>query len=435
MKNIMQLKCSSIKYLLVIVWAALSLGVTSCDSDDEGASSQVVLESFGPTGVKHGESIVFIGRNLDKVTSIEFVGLTVDKGSFTSQSSEKIEMIVADEIEEGKITLKTPDGDVPSKSILSFDVTVTIATVPAEVRPGGTMTITGEYVNWITEVWFPQEVVADEIVSKSVNEIVFTVPMEAQTGPVTFVYGGTEGDAIDWEDEVIVTLPKITSFAPMTVERGDEITITGEDLDLVEGILFKGSDNAITTFVDRTTTQIKVIVPDYTNKGKISLVAFSGVKVESTDVLVIPLPPLAPLGFVIYDDALQNGWSKWGGWGSGSSDINNTDNVRMGDKGIKIVFGGGWGGSFQTGGSAATAGYTKFVLSIFGNPGTGGKVVNLIVKGGTTEEKQITIVEGEWTEYEFPLSTTFGNPVTLTEMFFQDRDWSGTIYVDHIGLR
>ncbi len=431
----MQLKCSSIKYLLVIAWAALLFGTTSCDSDDEAGSSEVVLESFGPTGVKHGESIVFIGRNLDKVTAIEFVGLTVDKGSFTSQTSEKIEMIVADQIEEGKIILKTPDGDIQSKSTLSFEVTIDIATVSAEVRPGGTITITGEYVNWITEVWFPEEVVADEIVSKSVTEIVFTVPMEAQSGPLVFVYGGTEPDAIDSEDEVIVTLPKITSFAPTTVERGDEITITGEDLDLAEGVLFKGSDTPVTEFVEHTATQIKVLVPDYTNKGKISLVAFSGVKVESTDVLVIPLPPLAPLGLVIYDDAMKNGWSKWGGWGSGSSDINNTDNVRMGDKGIKIVFGGGWGGSFQAGGSSSTAGFTKFVLSIFGNPGTGGKVVNLIVKGGTTEEKQITIVEGEWTEYELPLSTTFGNPATITEMFFQDRDWSGTIYVDHIGLR
>ena len=87
------------------------------------------------------------------------------------------------------------------------------------------------------------------------------------------------------------------------------------------------------------------------------------------------------------------------------------------------------------GGNSSTTGFTKFVLSIFGTPGTGGKVVNLIVKGGTTEEKQITIVEGEWTEYELPLDTTFGSPAAITELFFQDRGWSGTLYVDHIGLR
>ena len=182
--------------------------------------------------------------------------------------------------------------------------------------------------------------------------------------------------------------------------------------------------------------QIKVIVPEYTNKGKISLVAHSGVVVESATVLVIPLPPLDPLGLVIYDDAPKNGWSKWGGWGGGSSDINNSDNVREGDKGIKVVFGGDWGGPIQMGGgNSSTSGFTHFAISIFGNPGTGGKVVNLIVKGGTIEEKQITIVEGEWTEYRLPLATTFGNPATLTELFMQDRGWAGTIYVDAIGMR
>jgi hypothetical protein len=432
----MQSKCFNIKYSLAIAWAILFGGLVSCDSNEDGANSQVVLESFGPSGVKHGESIKFIGRNLDKVTSIEFAGVTVEKGSFSSQSSGLIELIVPDATEEGTITLKTPDGDIPSKSILSFDVTVTIGSVQAEAKPGTTLTITGEYVNWITEVWFTDGVVADEFVSKSVNELVLVVPMEAQTGPLVFITGGTEPETIDSEQDLIVTLPGITSISPMTAERGEDLTITGTNLDLATGVLFKGSDVPVTTFISKSETQIVVTIPDYTNKGKVSVVAASGVAVESSDILTIPLPPLAPLGLAIFDDALQNGWQKWGGWGGGSSDLNNTDNVREGDKGIKVVFGGDWGGPMQLGsGNSSTTGFTKFVVSIFGTPGTGGKVVNLIVKGGSTEEKQITIVEGEWTEYEFLLSTTFGSPATITELFFQDRGWSGTLYVDHIGLR
>jgi hypothetical protein len=432
----MQSKCFSIRYSLVIAWAVLFCGLVSCDSNEDGASSQVVLESFGPSGVKHGESIKFIGRNLDKVTSIEFAGATVEKGGFSSQSSGLIELIVPSDTEEGTVTLKTPDGDILSKSILSFDVTVTVESVQAEVKPGNTLTITGEYVNWITEVWFTDGVVVDEFVSKSVDELVLIVPMEAQTGPLVFMTGGTEPEVIDSEEDLIVTLPTITSISPMLAERGEDLTITGTNLDLATGVLFKGSDAPVTTFKSKSETQIVVTIPDYTNKGKVSVVVASGVAVESSDVLTIPLPPLAALGLAIYDDALQNGWQKWGGWGGGSSDLNNTDNVRQGDKGIKIVFGGDWGGPMQLGGgNSSTTGFTKFVLSIFGTPGTGGKVVNLIVKGGSTEEKQITIVEGEWTEYELPLTTTFGSPATITELFFQDRGWSGTLYVDHIGLR
>ena len=440
-QNIMQSKCFSIKYSLVIACAILFSGLGSCDSNDDAVSSEVILESFGPVGVKHGEPIQFIGRNLDKVTAIEFVGITVEKSSFAAQSSGLIEIIVPAETEEGGVILKTPQGDIPSKTTLSFNVTVEIESIPTEVKPGTNMTITGDHVNWITAVWFTGdgftgEAVVEDFVSKSVNELVFTVPMEAQTGLLVFFTSGTEPEVIPSQEELTVTLPGITLISPTLAERGEDLTLTGTNLDLVMGVLFKGSDEPVTDFKSRSETEIVVTIPNYTNKGKVSVVAFSGVAIESSDVLTIPLPPLEPLGLAIFDDALKNGWQKWGGWGGGSSDLNNTDNVRDGDKGIKVVFGGDWGGPMQLGGgNSSTAGFTQFAVSIFGTPGTGGKVVNLIVKGGSTEEKQITIVEGEWTEYKFPLSSTFGSPATITELFFQDRGWSGTLYVDHIGLR
>lgn len=46
--------------------------LTACDDDDDKGSSQIELLSFGPSGVKHGEEIRFIGNNLYKVTAIVF---------------------------------------------------------------------------------------------------------------------------------------------------------------------------------------------------------------------------------------------------------------------------------------------------------------------------------------------------------------------------
>lgn len=426
----MQSKYFHIKHTLIVATTILACCLSAC-SDDDGAGGPVVLDSFGPAGVKHGESIKFIGHNLDKVTSIAFVGATVDQAQFTGQTSTEIDVVIPEKTEEGQVILKTPDGDITTKTVLSFNVQVTVESVPTHVKPGETITITGKYVNWIKEVWFTEDVMTNQFISKSLNEVVLQVPLEAQTGPLSFYTGGTKPVTLDWPgDDIDVTLPAITSFSPTESVRGADLTITGTDLDLVAGVLFKGSEDPFTEFKSKSETQIVVTIPEYAARGKISLVPYSGVKIESADVLMLPLEPLT-----IYGDALANGWVKWDGWGGGSSDVDNNENVHEGNKSVKVVFGGDWGGPLQLSGNTPTAGYSDFAISIYGTPGTGGKVINLIAKGGSAESTEITIVEGEWTEYRLPLGSTFGNPKNLTEIILQDHGWAGTIYVDAIGLR
>lgn len=428
-----------LKYMrtALLLVAVLSMGfLISCEEDDEN-SGLVELLSFGPTGVQHGDDIVFIGNNLNKVTEIDLVGVSIPSSGFKSQTADKIVLTVPETAEEGPVTLKTPAGDIVSKTVLSFEVTVAITGTPAEAKPGTDITITGEYMNWVTEVWFPDGVLVTEFVSASLNELVVTVPMEAVSGTITLIGGGTEPVEVESEDAIEITLPTITGMAPNPAERGEPLTITGTDLDLVAKVQFKGNAE-VTDFTSVSETEIVLTLPEEANQGKVTLVTYSGVAVESSQNLSIvgALPPLAPLASVIYSDQLENGWQKWGGWGGGSSDLNSTEFVRMGEKAIKVIFAGGWGGPMQFGGATtSTTGRTEFAISIYGGAGTGGKNVNLIVKnGGDATEKQLTITEGEWVEFKIPLSE-LGSYPQITEMFLQDRDWSGTLYVDFIGLR
>lgn len=64
------------KALFSILGLAATLTIlVSCEKDKEDKDSGMVeLLSFGPTGARHGDTIRFIGRNLDQVTAIQFTG-------------------------------------------------------------------------------------------------------------------------------------------------------------------------------------------------------------------------------------------------------------------------------------------------------------------------------------------------------------------------
>ena len=119
--------------LMLLCLFSASTMLTSCD-DDEG-TDQIVLQSFGPSGVHHGDKIRFIGLNLDKVTAIVLPpAIEIGKSQFNTQSSEIIEITVPAEAEAGKVILKTPQGNIESKSVLNFEVPVEITAITEEAE-------------------------------------------------------------------------------------------------------------------------------------------------------------------------------------------------------------------------------------------------------------------------------------------------------------
>lgn len=272
--------------------------ITSCDDDDDvdPNAGQVQLLSFGPTGVQHGQEIRFIGRNLKQVEAIEFEGATVAKADFIEQTSELIRLMVPEETMEGLVTLKLAKGeDVVSKTRLSFEVPITIATVTEEARPGSNITITGTKLNWVEGVVFEKDTV-EEFVSQSATELVLQVPTTAKTGKLLVIGGGTEPAFVETENELIVTLPKAATLAPASIKTGQNLTITGTDLDLVKSVLFAGVGEAkVTEFVKQTATELVVAVPANAKTGKLKLVANSDVEVETTQELAVVLPAVTAL--------------------------------------------------------------------------------------------------------------------------------------------
>ena len=285
---------TSLILLLSFVMTAGMLTACDKDDDDDGNSGKVELLSFGPSGVRHGDTISFIGKNLTQVTTIQLTGATIEKTGFIQQTPELITLKVPNATVRGLVTLKTATGDITSKTPLDLEVPVKITSVTAQARPGENITIKGEFLNWVTSVTFGLNKKVETFVSKTLTELVVKVPLDAQTDKLSLSTGGTEPLTIITDNVLTVTLPATTGLSPNPVKHKTNLTITGTDLDLVKQILFTGGDT-VTSFVSQSATQLVVSVPSKTQKGKVTLVAASGVKTVSTMDLDVVLPAITAM--------------------------------------------------------------------------------------------------------------------------------------------
>ncbi len=87
-----------------------------------------------------------------------------------------------------------------------------------------------------------------------------------------------------------IVLPAITTFSPVSINLGADLTITGTDLDLSKKVIFSGVAAPVTVFVSQSATQLVLKIPAGARDGKIKLEAASGVQTTSGSDLDIVLP-------------------------------------------------------------------------------------------------------------------------------------------------
>ncbi len=432
--------------LLVMACIIISLGlVVSCKKDhNDVMDTQVVLHSFGPTGTKIGDTLRFIGNNLSKVTAIKFSGdsanATILQKDFKLQTNAEIKVIVPAAAEKGYVTLKSPEGNVVTKTQLNLGVTSTVSTITKQARHGDNIIITGNFLNWVNRVTFEGGTSVMNFVSQSITQLVVTVPADAKDGPLLIKYGGTDSLQIQTADTLRLLMPQITGMSPNPVDTAKNLTITGSNLDLVSSVTFTGVTAPITNFVSQSATQLVVVVPGSALRGKLTFgVKNSTLKVQSaTDIVVNTLPALADFAAsaALYTDATQNSFQDWSY--TATHDFNNTEMIRQGSKSIKAVYaGGGYEGItfHHTGSGITTTGFTKLEFSVYADAASNGKKLQVVTNGNYGGSvPQVTLVGGAWTTFSVTLAS-MGSPSAITEIVLQGANFTGTVYIDHVGLR
>jgi len=324
--------------LLIATLCVVSAGllVTSCEGKEE-EDTKVVLYSFGPMPIARGAELKFIGANLDKVTAVVLPdNITIT--TFTKKEAGLLTVTVPQEAMPGLVTLKTPDGNITTKTAIGYSEPISIASfTPATVKAGDVLTITGDYLNLVGEVILSDRIVVseDDFTSHTRTEIKLEVPATAQTGKIAVSNAAEEPIIVFSANTLTVTLPAFTSVTPNPVKAGTPLTIAGTNLDLVLTVKLGGGKVIdADDFTSHNATQIVLTVPNDTKDGKVIMVPASGVEVSTTVDLVMVIPTLT-----VTPVTLKNG-----------QDITVTGTNL--DLISRVVFGGNKQGTIKAGGTA-----------------------------------------------------------------------------------
>lgn len=282
-----------------------SLTFTACDTNDLDTNQYkggISLNVFGPSPVLRGGELRFLGCGLDQVASVLIPGCDAIT-DIQLISAEEIRVIVPQTALPGYVTLLLRNGEsIVTKTQLTYSEPVSIESFsPESVRPGDVLTIKGEYLNLIHQVIFADNVVvSDEIaveeeekgrttenagfLKHTRNEIQVLVPYEARSGKICLSDGAELPNLLYAEVELQVTTPSVAQVEErIDVKPGEEMSVIGEDLDLVEEIqLSNGEPVEFTYSAENNTLTFKL--PDNAVDGPVYAVPASGVKVQVAEI-------------------------------------------------------------------------------------------------------------------------------------------------------
>lgn len=272
--------------VLCLAGALLLTGVsfTSCLKGDDVDTNQYVggisLNVFGPSPVARGGELRFLGSGMNQVTAVVIPGCA-DITDINVISDREIRITVPQEAQPGLVTLRTPNGDITTKTELTFTEPISIENfTPATVLPGDELTIEGEYLNLIHEVIFADDVTVTEedFITHERNMIKLLVPEEAQTGQIILSDGEELPNLIYSEEDLVVILPSVEAVVNKeNAKPGDVVEINGENLDLVRQMLM--TDGTEVEFTVTSPTAIEFILPENASDGDVVVIPASGVKV------------------------------------------------------------------------------------------------------------------------------------------------------------
>jgi len=253
-------------------------------------NGMVELTGFSPLTAKAGEIVRLEGKDFDFVQEVVFTSdIHILKEDFISQSKEVIEVVVPIEAQSGSLAV---NGRLNGSQVTVYfeeEINVVLPTIasfsPETIRAGSVLTVTGKDFDLVESVGFGGGKTAESFTMNNETSITVTVPKDAQDGSVVLtVFSGVK---VSSAEELVMVVPTITSITPNPVKVGEELTVTGTDLDLISSVAFGDGKQPGQIQPGGSATEIKIPVPGTAKDGKIIFTTFANKTVDSPEDITI----------------------------------------------------------------------------------------------------------------------------------------------------
>jgi hypothetical protein len=175
---------------------------------------------------------------------------------------------------------------------------------PLNVRPGETVTISGNLLDQVLSVKFngsSLKIEPADYLNASKTSIEVLVPVDVHDGPVTLVSAASQ--EIVSEDEIVVKVPGNITVSAEKFKAGEALTVSGDDLDLVVGLKF--ADNVDSEF-EYVEGKIVATIPASAKDGKLVLTTAADKSVETPAVeLVKPVVSSVSVSEIVAGDSFE----------------------------------------------------------------------------------------------------------------------------------
>ena len=296
------------KYSLIVALCAGMAAFTGCQEkefDVNPLTEAFTFSGMAPNPVMRGGELRIFGRKLDEVKEVRFAGdisvtefVKVGKGA----KLDTLYVIVPLEGPEvGKVSIVSKSDEVKSSQAdLTFSEPIEISSFsPATVLSGDIITIKGEYLYDVKEVFFSGDnAYATTFESQDRHELKVKVPANAITGPIILSDvnevedGTTIPNHIYTQTDLVVGNPTVNKAAKATYKSGDVVTVTGEHLDMIKNVAVPQVASVEFTLA-KELNSISFNLPPKATDGNITLTSFAGVEFDAGEIETVNVAELA----------------------------------------------------------------------------------------------------------------------------------------------